>query len=142
MEKQTKSIKKTEEQYRRDLLHDEGYWVADWQLKLFAEIKNYLEINQLKDYQFGEKIGVGKSYISQVLNGNFNHKISTLIKLALASGKAPILNFENLDEYINNDILGVHQLPKESHNLDNILVSANDILQFASGKSEVIDLSK
>lgn len=46
---------------------------------------------------------VSKGYIPQIFNGDFDHKLSKLIELSLASGKAPILHFVDLDEYIKYD---------------------------------------
>ena len=41
-----------------------------------------------------------KSYVSQLLNGNFDHKISKLVELSLAIGKVPILDYKDISEYV------------------------------------------
>src|SRR5690606_38474604 len=40
---------------------------------------------------------VSKSYLSQVLNGNFDHKLSKLIELSLAIDKIPMIKFEDVN---------------------------------------------
>lgn len=82
----------------QELLQTETYWKLKIQNDLFNALENYLKETGMTRSQFAKQLGVSKGYISQVLNGDFNHKISKLIELSLAIGKAPILTFENLEE--------------------------------------------
>lgn len=50
--------------------------------------------------QLAKHLGCSKGYVSQLLNGNFDHKISKLVELSLAIGKAPILEYKDVSEYI------------------------------------------
>ena len=50
--------------------------------------------------QLANYLGCSKGYISQLLNGNFDHKLSKLVRLSLALGKAPILEYRALSDYI------------------------------------------
>ncbi|MDP1726589.1 MAG: helix-turn-helix transcriptional regulator [Bacteroidota bacterium] len=93
---------------RKELLKSKGYWVAKWQVQIFNEIKKYQQKNGLNDTDFANKIGVTKGYISQIKNGNFDHKISKLIGLSLSVNKVPILTFEDIETVIFND---EHSLP-------------------------------
>lgn len=79
---------------------DEHYWTGKLQLDLFRLIKQHLEENGLSQNQFAAQIGVSKSYMSQVLNGNFDHKLSKLVGLALAIGKVPCIDYEDVDTLI------------------------------------------
>jgi len=88
---------------RKDLLKHESYWLAKIQLDLYGQIEQYLKNNNLSKTAFAKKLGVSKGYVSQVLNGDFDHKLSRLVKLAMATGKVPKVTFENLDEIIEND---------------------------------------
>lgn len=90
---------------RRDLLKSREFWLTKIQMSLYSEIENYLKTNDLNKSQFAKKIGVSKSYVSQVLNGDFDHKLSKLIDLSLAIGKVPVVNFENLEKCILMDEL-------------------------------------
>ena len=56
--------------------------------------------NNLNRSQLADKLGVTKGYISQILNGEFNHRIATFVDLSLAIGKVPKVEFEDLEEMI------------------------------------------
>ena len=84
---------------RNDLMGSKEYWMVQIQTELFAELEKYLKDNNINRTQFAEKLGVSKGYVSQVLNGDFNHSMSKLIELSLAMGKVPILKFEDLDKH-------------------------------------------
>lgn len=65
------------------------------QNELFRELTTYMEKNALSKKQLAEKLGVSPSYISQVLNGNFNFTILKLVELSLAIDKVPVIRFED-----------------------------------------------
>lgn len=88
---------------RADLLKSKEYWLVQIQNDLFSVIESYMKKENLNRTQLAEKLKVTKSYITQVLNGDFDHKISKLIEFSLASGKAPVLSFVDLDKYIKED---------------------------------------
>lgn len=92
---------------REELLRSKEYWITKIQLDLFEVIESYLEDNNLSKKQLADKLGVSKSYISQILNGNFDHKISKLVELSLAFDKVPLLAYENVSSYILDDTLGI-----------------------------------
>ncbi len=84
---------------REELISSREYWVAKIQLDLFNQIENYMTENQLSRTQLAEKLGVTKGYVSQILNGDFDHKISKLVDLALTIGKVPNIDYVDLNEY-------------------------------------------
>jgi transcriptional regulator with XRE-family HTH domain len=86
-----------------ELLSSKGYWLAELQIQLFNELKNYMETHNLNRTQLAEHLGVTKGYVTQVLNGDFDHRLSKLIELSLAIGKVPVLQFKNLDQVIRED---------------------------------------
>jgi len=65
------------------------------QNELFRELTAYMERNALSKKQLAEKLGVSPSYISQVLNGNFNFTVLKLVELSLAIDKVPVIRLEN-----------------------------------------------
>lgn len=83
---------------RDELLRQESYWITRIQMDLYGEIEHYMKENHLTQTALAQNLGVSKGYLSQVLNGNFDHKLSRLVKLALAIGKAPIVEFKDLNE--------------------------------------------
>ncbi|WP_353722341.1 helix-turn-helix transcriptional regulator [Dyadobacter sp. 676] len=94
---------------REDLLRSPTYWLTDMQIEVFNLLNTYMEENNLTQKQVAEKLNVSPSYVSQVLNGNFNFTISKLVELALLVGKAPIIQFETIE-----DILRAEQLQKKA----------------------------
>jgi transcriptional regulator with XRE-family HTH domain len=83
---------------RQELLQTKGYWVARIQIELYNQLSDYMKKNALNRTQLAAKLGVTKGYVSQILNGDFNHRISTLVELSLAMGKAPVIQFSDLDK--------------------------------------------
>ena len=88
---------------REDLLIDEGYWIAKIQTELYRELTAFMERNKMNSTQLAKYLGCSKSYISQLLNGNFNHKLTKLVELSLAIGKAPIIEFRDLKKVVMED---------------------------------------
>ena len=89
---------------RAELLKSEGYWIAKLQTDLYRELISFMERTHKNSSQLAEYLGCSKGYISQLLNGNFDHKMSKLVELSLAIGKAPILEYKDISGYfLEND---------------------------------------
>lgn len=103
---------------RIDFIKSKEYIVSKIQLALLNLIGNYKDRNKLKDYQLAEKLKVSKGYVSQVLNGTFDHKISKVVDLSLACNAVPLLFFVDMETYLSidkNDMqfdLIAHKKPK------------------------------
>lgn len=82
---------------REELIKSKEYWLEKTQNALFVELEEYMEKNNLNRTKFAQKLGVSKSYLTQVLNGNFDHKLSKLIELSLAVDKIPLIKFEEVN---------------------------------------------
>ena len=54
--------------------------------------------NNMNRTQLAEHPGVSKGYVSQVLNGNFDFKLSKMVELSLAMGMIPEVKFTPIDE--------------------------------------------
>ena len=85
---------------RADLLRSKGYWIAKLQIDLFRELEIFKKKTGMNNTQLANYLGCTKGYVSQLLNGNFDHKMSKLVDLSLAIGKAPKIEFEDLNQYI------------------------------------------
>lgn len=83
---------------RVDLINSKEYWLTKIQLDLFNEVENYMQKNNLKRKELAEIFGVSKGYISQILNGDADHRLSKLVEIALGIGLAPVISFKNLHE--------------------------------------------
>ena len=80
----------------QELLHTDTYWITKIQNDLYNAVEDYLAKNNMSHTQFAEKLGVSKGYVTQLLNGKFNHRLSKLIEVSLAIGKAPMFEFKDL----------------------------------------------
>lgn len=58
---------------------------------LVRDINDYLEAQGMSRSQFAQQLGVSKGYVSQLLNGTTDLKLSTLAKLAEAMDREPQL---------------------------------------------------
>lgn len=98
---------------REELIKSKEYWLEKIQNTLYLELKEYISKNKLNNTLFANKLGVSKSYLSQVLNGNFDHKLSKLIELSLAIDKLPLVRFENIKTCLMLDDLNKLELAEE-----------------------------
>ncbi len=91
---------------REELIQSKEYWMAKLQIDLFNEVEDYMIKNALNRVQFAEKLGVSKGYISQVLNGEADHRMSKFVELALSIGLVPNLTFEKLEDLLSREKSG------------------------------------
>lgn len=96
---------------RAELVSSQGYWTAKIQIDLYHQLEVFMKDNNLNRTQLAERLGVTKGYISQVLNGDFDHKISKLVALALAMGKIPQIDYPDLHEFIAQENRGYTASP-------------------------------
>ena len=89
---------------REELLKSKEYWIGKIQLNLFELIEDFMKNNNLSRLEFAKKLGVTKGYVSQILNGEFDHRISKFVELTLAVGKVPNFKFDDLKQFIIDDM--------------------------------------
>lgn len=85
---------------REELLKSPAYWTAGLQMELYRQIVAYMERHHMKKSQLAEYLGCTKGYVTQLLNGDFDHKLSKFVELSLAINKIPEITFTDVDEYI------------------------------------------
>ncbi len=78
---------------REELIRNKGYHITKIQNELFRQLHEFMEKNHMNRTHRAEHLGVSKGYVSQVLNGNFDFKLSKLVELSLAMGMIPEINF-------------------------------------------------
>lgn len=88
---------------REELLSSPEYWTAEIQQHLYEEIATYMRQHNLNKAQLAERLGCSKSYVTQLLNGDFDHKLSKFVELSLLIGKIPEFTFTDVNEYIENE---------------------------------------
>jgi len=85
------------------MTHDEliatpEYWEAKIQIELFQKVELYLKDNKINRTELARRLGVSKGYVSQVLNGDYDHRISKFVELSLFVGYKPVVNFEPIQK--------------------------------------------
>ena len=98
---------------REELIQSKEYWIAKLQIDLFNEVENYMQKNKLNRTQFAEKLGVSKGYISQILNGDSDHRISKLVEISLAIGLIPNISFESMRDLLERESNGGFGITKQ-----------------------------
>jgi len=88
---------------REELLSSPEYWTVQIQGQLLHEIHFKLESAGKTQSELAKELGVSKGYISQILNGDYDHRISKFVELSLAIGKVPMIEFRSLSEVIAED---------------------------------------
>ncbi|GAB3993538.1 hypothetical protein GCM10028807_29000 [Spirosoma daeguense] len=91
---------------RDELITSREYWITKIQLDLYNQVEQYMKDHELSRTQLANQLNVTKGYISQLLNGDFDHKISKLVDLALVMGKAPQINYVDLQDVISQENQG------------------------------------
>lgn len=88
---------------REELLKNPSYWTAGIQMELYRQIEQFMSIHQMNKTQMAEYLGCSKGYVTQLLNGDFDHKLSKFVELSLAIGKIPQIYFKEVEEYVEMD---------------------------------------
>lgn len=105
---------------KSELLKRPNYLLTKYQNEIFRQLVSYMNSNKFSQKDIAEKLNVSNSYVSQVLNGNFNFTLKKLIEFGLMMGKVPSLEFLNPDEFWD----------KQSGAKVNVSITVNiDILQ-------------
>ena len=65
-------------------------------------IERYMKNNNLSRTELAHKLGVSKGYISQVLNGDFDHRLSKLVELSMAVGMVPQISYIPMDKVFSD----------------------------------------
>ena len=97
----------------KELQSTPEYWTTRIQLDLYTHLQNYMTENGLNRTQLAQKLGVTKGYVTQVLNGDFDHRLSKLVELSLAVGLIPKMEFIPQTEYLEESV-EVEPVPRPS----------------------------
>lgn len=112
---------------RKEVLKSPEYWTAKTQIELYNQAKKFMEESGRNQSQLADYLGVSKGYVSQLLNGDYNHRLSKFFELALAFGVVPQIDFVPVEEYIKADA--------HSQQLRNIALSDTDVVEWSDGKN-------
>ncbi len=81
-----------------ELLTTPDYWVTKIQLDLSSMINKYMETNKMSRTDLANKLGVTPKYISLILNGNFDNRLSKLVELSMAIGMVPQIKYVPMEK--------------------------------------------
>lgn len=87
-----------------ELIKTPEYWMETIQNELYNKLTSYMKNTGKTQTDISKELKVSKSYISQILNGNFNFTLKKLIELSLYMGVIPSLNFISSDEYLSEQV--------------------------------------
>lgn len=104
-----------------ELLTTTEYWTTRIQLDLYSHLQDYMKKNGLNKTQLAQELGVTKSYVTQILNGNYDHRISKLVELALAIGLIPKMEFVPKTVFFEEKDKGTSEFQRVSTNADRVV---------------------
>ncbi len=84
---------------REELLKHPNFLLSSYQNDIYNLLMDYKESKGLSKSEIAKELGVSKSYVSQILNGDFNFTLKKIIQLGLATGKVPYLEFVTPEQY-------------------------------------------
>lgn len=88
---------------REELLRSPEWWTGKIQLDLYREIESFMKQNGMNRTELAGHLHCSKGYVTQLLGGDFDHKISKYVELLLAIGKVPTITLSDIDSIIEND---------------------------------------
>jgi predicted XRE-type DNA-binding protein len=71
-----------------------GKYYLSLQKAISKEVKEYAKTNDLSYQKIADEMNTGKSQINKLITGSGNYTLSTVINVALMTGKKPKLTFE------------------------------------------------
>ena len=83
---------------REELLRSREYWMVKMQSDLIRALEEFMVTNGLNRAQLADYLGFSRGYITQLLSGTFDSKISKIVELSLAIGLTPELHFSTIPE--------------------------------------------
>lgn len=85
---------------RAELLKSPDYWKTRIQIALYNCADLFMKKTHRNRKQLAEYLGVSNGYVTQVLNGDYDHKLSKLTELSLAFGFVPNIEFIPVEQFI------------------------------------------
>ena len=84
---------------RKEVLKSPEYWTA----KTYNQAESFMKETGRNKTQLAEYLGVSKGYVSQLLNGDYDHRLSKFFELSLAFGVIPQIDFIPVGKYVSDD---------------------------------------
>ena len=88
---------------RKDILKSPEYWITKIQIALYDCAEKFMKKTNRNRTELASYLGVSKGYVSQVLNGDYDHRISKLVEMSLQFGYVPRISFTPVEEVMIED---------------------------------------
>ncbi|MDD2192409.1 MAG: helix-turn-helix transcriptional regulator [Bacteroidales bacterium] len=88
---------------REELLRIPEYWTTKIQLELYAHIEAYMLENNINRTELAKVLGVSKGYVTQILNGDYDHRLSKLVEISLKINYVPHILYEPFETVAANN---------------------------------------
>lgn len=99
---------------REDILSTPAYWVTKMQIAICRCADTFMHEHNMNRTQLAEYLGVSKSYVTQILAGDYNYSIEKLADIAIKLGYVPEVEFVPLPETIQEDLVCTQTITKSS----------------------------
>ena len=90
---------------REELVTSPEYWTSNAQIDLFDCALKFMKEHNMNRKQLAEYLGVSKSYVTQLFNGEFDHRLSKFMELTLSFGYVPKISFIPKEDFVHQDIV-------------------------------------
>lgn len=114
---------------RKEVLKSPEYWTAKTQIELYNQVESFMKETGRNKTQLAEYLGVSKGYVSQLLNGDYDHRLSKFFELALAFGVIPQIDFIPVEKYVSDDAC--------SKQFRNIASPSANLVEWSDGEIQV-----
>jgi len=85
---------------RERVLRSPAYWAAKIQMALYECAEKFMKRKGMNKKQLAEHLGVSAGYVSQVLNGDYDHRLSKFVELSMDFGYIPKIQFAPIDAVV------------------------------------------
>lgn len=126
----------------KDLIKTPEYWLEEIQNELFRQLHDYMKKTGKSQSDIAKELKVSESYVSQILNGNFNFTLKKLIDISLYIGKVPDFNFSRPESFLSKEYENTKEKKEKylSKQLENVylpVVNDNSLSNIKLKKSKV-----
>ncbi len=90
---------------RTDIIKSPDYWTTKIQIDLYNCAEQFMKKHGKNRAQLAEYMGVSRGYVTQVLNGDYDHRLSKFVELSIAFGYIPCVQFtpiENMLKFVGD----------------------------------------
>lgn len=88
--------------FLEDKYESVAYWSERIKLDFYEMVQKHFKEYNLNQVKLAQKLGISQSRLSKIINGLSDLKLSTIIKIALACDKIPVITFTDKKE-LNQD---------------------------------------